>query len=94
MQLTGVALFTLLTQTVTIVFYFCHALNPLFNLLVNAALSIFWATGFGLLAWAMSGGTLMHKCNIKNWGNDAGIMVCRLYKTLFTFALIGLYVLD
>ncbi|KAI9781719.1 MAG: hypothetical protein M1839_005712 [Geoglossum umbratile] len=87
--LTGVALFTLLTQTVTIVFYFCHALNPLFNLIINAALSVFWATGFGLLAWAMSG-TLVHKCNVTNWHSDAGIMVCRLYKTLFTFALTGL----
>ncbi|KAI9769114.1 MAG: hypothetical protein M1840_004465 [Geoglossum simile] len=87
--LTGVALFTLLTQTVTIFFYFCHALNPLFNLIVNAALSIFWATGFGLLTWAMSG-TLIHKCNVANWRNDAGIMVCRLYKALFTFALLGL----
>jgi len=87
--LTAVALFTILTQTVTIFLYFCHALNPLFNLLVNAALSIFWSTGFGLLTWAMSG-LLLHKCNASNWGNDAGIMVCRLYKTLFTFALLGL----
>ena len=90
-QLLGVSLFTLLTQTVTIVFYFCRALNPTVNLVINAALSVFWATGFGLLAWAMSG-TLVHRCNIANWGNDAGIMVCRLYKALFTFALTGLYV--
>jgi hypothetical protein len=90
-QLLGVALFTIMTQTVTIVFYFCRALNPTVNLAINALLSIFWATGFGLLAWAMSG-TLVHRCDAANWGNDAGIMVCRLYKALFTFSLTGLYV--
>jgi hypothetical protein len=80
-----------MTQTVTIVFYFCRALNPTVNLAINAMLSVFWATGFGLLTWAMSG-TLVHKCNATNWGNDAGVMVCRLYKALFTFSLTGLYV--
>ncbi|KAI9858679.1 MAG: hypothetical protein M1813_007311 [Trichoglossum hirsutum] len=87
--LLGVALFTIMTQTVTIVFYFCRALNPTVNLAINAMLSVFWATGFGLLTWAMSG-TLVHKCNATNWGNDAGVMVCRLYKALFTFSLTGL----
>lgn len=35
--------------------------------------------------------TLSHACNTVNWGNDAGTMVCRIYKALFTFALTGLY---
>ncbi|KAH0551443.1 hypothetical protein GP486_007343 [Trichoglossum hirsutum] len=87
--LLSVALFTIMTQTVTIVFYFCRALNPTVNLVINALLFILWATGFGLLAWAMSG-TLVHRCDVANWQNDAGIMVCRLYKALFTFSLTGL----
>jgi hypothetical protein len=34
-------------------------------------------------------GTLGHVCNSANWGSEAGIMVCRIYKTLFTFALLA-----
>lgn len=42
----------------------------------------------GLLGWNMSG-TLFHSCSISNWGNDTGIMICNIYKTLFAFVVIG-----
>lgn len=32
-------------------------------------------------------GTLGHVCNTANWGSQAGVMVCNIYKTLFTFSL-------
>jgi hypothetical protein len=34
-------------------------------------------------------GTLGHVCNTANWGSEAGIMVCRIYKALFTFTLLS-----
>jgi hypothetical protein len=42
----------------------------------------------GLLGWNMTG-TLFHACNISNWGNDTGTMICNIYKTLFAFVVIG-----
>jgi hypothetical protein len=32
-------------------------------------------------------GTLKQSCTTENWGNDTGIMVCRIYKVLFTFTI-------
>lgn len=34
-------------------------------------------------------GTLYHSCTAENWGNDTGMMVCRIYKVLFTFTVTG-----
>jgi hypothetical protein len=42
----------------------------------------------GLLGWNMTG-TLLHACSITNWGNDTGMMICNIYKTLFAFVVIG-----
>lgn len=42
----------------------------------------------GLLGWNMTG-TLFHSCSISNWGNDTGIMICNVYKTLFAFVVIS-----
>ena len=90
-QLLGVSLLTLLTLALTITFYCCRALNPFFNLTLNIGLSVLWALSWSLLTWNMSG-TLTHTCNTENWGDSSGTMVCRIYKALFTFALVGLYV--
>jgi len=37
-------------------------------------------------------GTLANVCDVAHWHEETGIMVCRIYKTLFTFTLVGLYV--
>ena len=34
-------------------------------------------------------GTLFHSCSISNWGNDTGIRICNIYKTLFAFTVIA-----
>ncbi|MCJ1362687.1 hypothetical protein MMC16_001793 [Acarospora aff. strigata] len=87
--LLAVSLLTLITLTLTILFYFCRALNPFFNMTLNIGLCVLWALSWSLLTWYMSG-TLLHKCNTKNWKDDSGTMVCRIYKALFSFALLGL----
>ncbi|KAI9691054.1 MAG: hypothetical protein M1822_008674 [Bathelium mastoideum] len=58
-------------------------------MIINGVLAVLWLVGFSLLSWWMSG-TLTHVCNVANWHEDAGVMVCRIYKSLFTFALLGL----
>jgi hypothetical protein len=65
-------------------------LSPRVNLVLNSVLLGLWAPGFGFL-WYYSRGTLSHVCNTANWTEEVGIMVCRIYKALFAFALEGLY---
>ncbi|KAK4989709.1 hypothetical protein LTR50_003034 [Elasticomyces elasticus] len=64
-------------------------LNPRLNIALNSTLSAMWITGFGMLAWWMTG-TLTHFCDVQTWNDETGIMVCRIYKALFTFSLLGL----
>ncbi|ERF77033.1 hypothetical protein EPUS_07939 [Endocarpon pusillum Z07020] len=95
----GVALLSLLNLTLTLALHLFRVLSPLFNLVFNIFLLLLWVVGLSLLGWNMSG-TLSHVCNSANWGSAAGIMICRLYKTLFSFGLfstlsaIALVVLD
>lgn len=69
----------------------CTGLNPRLNLAINGFLTILWALSWSLLTWFMSG-TLANVCDTEHWHEDIGIMVCRIYKALFAFTLIGLYV--
>ena len=48
-----------------------------------------WILGFALLYRNLSG-TLSHSCNYENWHNDAGVMVCTIYKSLAAFEFFGL----
>lgn len=59
------------------------------NTVLNSSLALLWAVSFALLAW-WSSSTLSHVCNVDNWDSELGISVCRLYKALFSFALLGL----
>ena len=87
-QLLGASSLTVVALCLTFVLYICRSLGPIFSLIVNMALLILWSLGLGLLGWNMSG-TLGHVCNKDNWGSWMGIMVCRLYKALFSFTVIG-----
>lgn len=48
-----------------------------------------WAISFSLLAW-WSSATLASACAVENWESELGQSVCRTYKALFSFALLGL----
>ncbi|KAI8931591.1 hypothetical protein NX059_011245 [Plenodomus lindquistii] len=84
-----VSLLTIIALTTTIALHYFYGLNPVLNTSLNSSLTVLWAVSFSLLAW-WSSGTLAHVCNVDNWGSDAGISVCRLYKVLFSFTLFGL----
>jgi hypothetical protein len=89
LQLIGVALLTLVSLTLTIVLHCFYGLNPMLNTLLNTCLALLWAVAFSLLSW-WSSGTLSHVCNRDNWDDELGVSVCRLYKALFSFSLLGL----
>lgn len=88
-QLLAVALSTLVALGATIALHMFHGLNPSLNLGLNLALSVLWAVSFALLAWWASS-TLAHACAVDNWESDTGVAVCRMYKALFSFAVLGL----
>ncbi|KAK5166961.1 uncharacterized protein LTR77_007690 [Saxophila tyrrhenica] len=75
--------------TVTICLHCLLGLNPRLNIGINAFLAAIWALSFGLLTWYMTD-TLGDACDTEHWHEDVGIMVCRIYKALWTFTLVGL----
>ncbi|KAH8722924.1 hypothetical protein GQ44DRAFT_621446 [Phaeosphaeriaceae sp. PMI808] len=87
--LMAVSLLTLLALTTTIALHCFYGLNPVLNTVLNSSLALLWAVSFSLLSW-WSSGTLTHVCNRENWDDELGISVCRLYKALFSFSLLGL----
>ncbi|KAF1813443.1 hypothetical protein P152DRAFT_457804 [Eremomyces bilateralis CBS 781.70] len=86
--LLAVSFFTVLVLAGTMLLHCCFGLNPKLNLVLNSGLFVIWVVGFALLSW-YSSQTLFHYCNKENWHEQAGVMVCRIYKALFTFALTG-----
>jgi len=88
-QLLTVSLCTLLSLALTIVLHIRHGLNPALNLALNATLGGVWAVSFALLLW-WSSSALAHACVVENWESDTGVGVCRAYKALFSFVVLGL----
>ena len=88
-QLTAASLASVVALTSTILIHCLTGLNPSLNIAINALLSFLWSLSWALLAWYMSG-TLASMCDIEHWNEDVGIMVCRIYKALFAFTLVGL----
>lgn len=86
--LLAVSLATIASLSATIVLHCCCGLNPYINVFLNGTLFVIWTVSFSMLMY-WSSGTLLHVCNVDNWKADVGIMVCRLYKALFAFALLG-----
>ncbi|KAF2429294.1 hypothetical protein EJ08DRAFT_698434 [Tothia fuscella] len=85
---TVASLFTIIALCVTIVMHCCIGLNPRLNLTINSTLWAVWAAAFGMLWWWASK-TIFNKCDVEHWSGETGIMVCRIYKTLFAFGMLG-----
>ncbi|KAK7535254.1 uncharacterized protein J3D65DRAFT_630602 [Phyllosticta citribraziliensis] len=83
-----VSILTVLALIATMIAHCIGGLRPQFNLALNGGLVLLWSLGFGLLAW-WSSGTLGHVCSVARWGGEDGVMVCRTYKALFAFAMLG-----
>lgn len=80
---------TVIALVLTFIIHVCAWLSPLFNMILNIPILILWTTGFILLVWNMYG-TLAHSCSKANWASSEGMMICRIYKALFSFVVIGL----
>jgi len=85
---TAASLITIVALCTTILLHCCFGLNPRFNLVINAVLFLLWGAGFGMLSW-WANSTIFHQCNTVTWNDEVGIMVCRIYKALYAFGMLG-----
>lgn len=98
-QVLAASLLSLISLFLTSILYSCFFLSPLFSLILNVTITLLWLVGYILLTWNMYG-ALGHSCSRANWASDDGMMICRTYKALYSFALfsilsqIALVVLD
>ncbi|KAL9110482.1 MAG: hypothetical protein Q9227_005026 [Pyrenula ochraceoflavens] len=86
--LLAVSISTLVYLTATAFIHVFYGLSPRLNLGLNALILVLWTISLGLSSWNMSG-TLGDKCDSKHWETGAGVMVCRLFKALFAFTVMG-----
>jgi len=87
-QILASTFLSLLAIIISSLVYHCAFLSPLINLTVNITILIFYTAGLILLTWNMYG-TLGHSCSKANWASDDGMMICRIYKALYSFTLFG-----
>ncbi|CAI7635138.1 unnamed protein product [Penicillium glandicola] len=73
----------------TTIVHFSHGLSTKLSISLNLLLTILWALSLGLMSWSMSS-SLTTSCTTTYWGNSTGITVCRSYKAVFAFIVIGL----
>ncbi|KAI1609795.1 hypothetical protein EDD36DRAFT_467857 [Exophiala viscosa] len=81
-------LLSLITLLISSMIYACAFLNPLVNMLVNIPIALIWTAGLAVLTYNMYG-TLGHTCSATNWASSDGMMICRTYKALYSFAVFG-----
>ncbi|OQO13247.1 hypothetical protein B0A48_01475 [Cryoendolithus antarcticus] len=83
------SLFSIAALTFTICLHCFVGLKSDLNIGINGFNALLWTLSWSLLTWYMSP-TLKHTCDVENWREDVGIMVCRIYKALFAFAFLGM----
>ncbi|KAF5864839.1 hypothetical protein ETB97_006378 [Aspergillus alliaceus] len=82
------AILSLLNYILTTVTHCLHGLSPQLSLVSNTICLLLWLISLGLLSWSMSQ-TILTTCNATYWATPTGIMVCRIYKVLFAFTVLG-----
>ncbi|KAL2870484.1 uncharacterized protein BJX67DRAFT_286050 [Aspergillus lucknowensis] len=82
------AFLSLLNLALTTVLHCCYGLSPRLSLITNSVVFVVWSIALILFSWAVSH-TILTTCNATYWATSTGIAVCRIFKALFTFTIIG-----
>ncbi|KAL3479941.1 hypothetical protein BJX99DRAFT_221529 [Aspergillus californicus] len=82
------AFLSLLNLVLTTFLHCCYGLSPRLSLVTNSIVLLLWFISLVLLAWSLSH-TILTTCNATYWATSTGIAVCRIFKTLFSFTIIG-----
>lgn len=84
-----VSMISTISLSVMLFVYYPAAPPSKRSFILNGVLICLWVVAFVILTNSMKS-TITSKCSVTNWGNGTGVMVCRLYKTLFSFEAIAL----
>ena len=80
------------TATIILLAVYAGAARPpARTLILNGVLLGLWSLSLGLLVHVAKS-TILSQCSSATWNNSTGMMVCRLYQTLFAFIIIALCV--
>ena len=83
LQLLTASLLSVVALAFTMTMHSCVGLNPLMNLMINGGLTFLWGSTWAVLTWYMRD-TLANRCSLEQWAVEGGVMICRVYKALFT----------
>ena len=89
LQLLSVSTFTTAWILATVFFYHQRSFRPSLSAVANGGLTALWVLGFALLTWNIRP-LLAKQCTPADWSGDIAMSICRLYKALESFAIIGL----
>lgn len=60
------------------------------NLFIHSLLFAFWVVALSLLTIRLNGMVLSRSCDLSIWLTEMGMMVCQLYKVIYSFSVVCL----
>ncbi|KAH7357352.1 hypothetical protein BKA66DRAFT_574513 [Pyrenochaeta sp. MPI-SDFR-AT-0127] len=86
--LQGTAILTMVALPVSGLLICLKKVRPLYNTLLNIFIGLLWVVAF-ILVTIRTHSAIGRSCSKSTWTNAEGVLICRLYKTLFACAIIG-----
>jgi hypothetical protein len=88
-QLLVTSLVTLFATTFTTFTHIFRTMTPRTSLIVNGLVFVLWIVGLALITSKIGSMVLGHKCSMPMWVTSTGVMVCRIYKALYSFIVVA-----
>lgn len=66
-----------------------RTMSPRTSLSINGLVLILWTIGLSAISAKIGSMVLGHSCAMPMWATDMGVMVCRIYKALYSFIVIA-----
>ena len=64
-------------------------MTPRTSMIINGLTFILWIIGLSIITAKIGSMVLGHTCAMPMWATEMGVMVCRIYKALYSFIVIG-----
>lgn len=84
-QLIMTSIITLVATNFTIYIHVFRKMAPRTSLIVNGLVFVLWIVGLALITAKIGSMVLGHTCKTPLWVTPTGMMVCRIYKALYSF---------
>ena len=88
-QLLVASLVSILTVTFTTSTHIFRTMTPRTSMIINGLAFILWIIGLSIITAKIGSMVLGHTCAMPMWATEMGVMVCRIYKALYSFIVIG-----